>query len=212
MGCSGGYEMRSLDAKDDFQTPPTGPPTVRPQKPRRRCTRKWCFWNVCCPAAVGAVFAVALLVAAVVFIPWFLVDIWPDMVLEESMKATTCFVTNHTVIDTKWVNANTRLLYMPGLDVVVSAGPRTAVATARIERADSWMSAEVMGDYFSRYPIGATSACYANDDRVAMQPGVDGIGRRLGGCIAITVTGFVSVLLLALFAAPLLYCIRIVMY
>lgn len=212
MGCSGGYEMRSLDAKDDFQTPPTGPPTVRPQKPRRRCTRKWCFWNVCCPAAVGAVFAVALLVAAVVFIPWFLVDIWPDMVLEESMKATTCLVTNHTVIDTKWVNANTRLLYMPGLDVVVSAGPRTAVATARIERADSWMSAEVMGDYFSRYPIGATSACYANDDRVAMQPGVDGIGRRLGGCIAITVTGFVSVLLLALFAAPLLYCIRIVMY
>nr|UMO78249.1 hypothetical protein [Pandoravirus belohorizontensis] len=205
--------MKSLDARDDFQTPPTRPPTARPRKPRRRCTRKRCFWNVCCPAAVGAVFAVALLAAAIVFVPWFLVDIWPDMVLEESMETTTCLVTNHTVIDTKWIDANTRLLYMPGLAVVVSAGPRTAVATARVERADSWMSAEVMADYFARYPINATSPCYANDERVAMQPGVDSIGTRLGGCIAITVTTFVSALLLTPFVVvPLLCCIRIVMY
>lgn len=212
MGYGGDCEMKSLDGSDNLQVPSTGPATARRQRPRCRCTRERCFWNICCPGGVVAVFALSLLVAAIVFVPWFLVDIRPDMVLEESMEATMCLITNHTVIDTKPVDGNTRLLYMPGLAVVVSLDLRTAVATARVERSDSWMSAEVMGDYFARHPINATSACYTDGQRVAMQPGVDGIGNALGVCISLTVVAFFTALVVFGIAAGLLLpCIHFVM-
>ncbi|AGO85567.1 hypothetical protein psal_cds_1241 [Pandoravirus salinus] len=198
MDHEGDYEMKSLDGTDDFQVPSDGPTTTPPQRSscRWRCTRQRCLINVCCALGVAAVVALSLLTAAVVFVPWFVVDIRPDMRLEESMQATTCLVTNHTVIDTKSTDGNTRLLYMPGLVVIVSLDTREAVATARVHRSDSWMSADVMGDYFARHPVNATSACYTDGERVAMQPGVDNIGGRLGLCISMEVLAFFAGLVL----------------
>lgn len=210
MDRKGDCEMESLDGPDNFQVPPARPTAARPQKSRCRCrcTRQRCLSHVCCVAGVAAVLALSLSVAVVVFVPWFLVDIRPDMLLEESMQATACLVTNHTIIDTKSTDGNTRLLYMPGLAVVVSLGTRTAVATARVERSDSWMSADVMGDYFRRHPVNATSACYTDGERVAMQPGVDGIGRNLALCISMTVLAFFTTLALSPFAVCCLcFCV-----
>ncbi|QBZ81688.1 hypothetical protein pclt_cds_1105 [Pandoravirus celtis] len=212
MVCEGDCEMESLDGSDNFQVLSTRPATPCRQRRRCRCTRAWCFWNVCCPAGVVAVFALSLLVAAIVFVPWFMVGIRPDILLEESMEPTTCWITNHTVIDTRPVDGNTRLLYMPGLGVVVSLDLRAAVATARVERSDSWMSAEVMGDYFARHPVNATLPCYTNGERVAMRPGVDGIGKALGGCISITIIAFFTALLMfGVAASVLLTCVHLAM-
>ncbi|AGO82432.1 hypothetical protein pdul_cds_392 [Pandoravirus dulcis] len=201
MGHGGEYEMKSLDGSDPFQVPPTGPAATRPHRCQGCCTRN----DVCCAVGVVSVFALSLLVAAIVFVPWFLVDIQPDIALEESMKPTTCLVTNHTVIDTNAVDGNTRLLYMPGLAVVVPIDPHKAVATARVERSKSWMSADVMTNYFAKHPINATSPCYTDGRQVAMEPGVDDIGRRLAFCISMTVVAFFSSLALSPFAVALVF-------
>ncbi|BCU03661.1 hypothetical protein [Pandoravirus japonicus] len=200
MGHGGEYEMKSLDGSDPFQVPPTRPAAARPRRRQGYCTRG----DVCCLIGAAAVLSISLLVAVIVFVPWFLVDIRPDMALEESMKPTTRLITNHTVIDTKAVDGNTCLLYMPGLVVIVPVEPHTAVATARVERSKSWMSVDVMANYFAAHPINATSPCYTNGRQVAMEPGVDDIGRRLAFCISMTLLAFFSSLALSPFVVALL--------
>lgn len=192
--------MKSLDGGDPFQVPPTRPTAARPRRCQGCCTRD----GVRCLIGAAAVVSVSLLVAVVVFVPWFLVDIRPDMALEESMQLTACLITNHTVIDTKAVDGNTRLLYMPGLVVVVPVDPHAAVATSRVERSKSWMSADVMRNYFATHPINATSPCYTNGQQVAMEPGVDDIGRRLAFCISMTLVAFFGSLALCPFVVVLL--------
>nr|UMO80307.1 hypothetical protein [Pandoravirus aubagnensis] len=146
---------------------------------------------------LGLAVLVPLAVASMVFLPWFFIGVWPDMALEHSLHATTCTVLNHTVVDTKPVEGNMRLLYMPGIVVRVAARSRTALATSHIKASDSWMSREVMDDYRARRPMGATVSCYANDDGgVAMYSGVSNI--RLAPCIAITCVVFALALFVSL--------------
>lgn len=170
----------------------------------RSTTRSWPYamrMGACKPIALwtcylGLAVLVPLAVASMVFLPWFFIGIWPDMALEYSLHETTCIVLNHTVIDTKPVDGNMRLLYMPGIAVRVAAWSRTALATSHIKASDSWMSREVMDDYRARRPVGATVSCYANDDGgVAMYSGVSNI--RLGPCIAVTSVVFAFALFVA---------------
>ncbi|AGO85561.2 hypothetical protein psal_cds_1237 [Pandoravirus salinus] len=212
----GEYEMASLDATDSASVPLGGPahgprPARRVRHRRRACA---CLVaHACCMCWTTIVLVLPLLAAAAVFLPWFLVDIQPRIALEESMRETTCLITNHTIIDTKPVDGNMRLVYMPGLVVTLSVAPHKAVATARAERSASWMSAEVTADYFARHPVNTTTACYTDGERVALRPGVDGIGNSLASCIAITASTFFGTLALCLVvtALPWRACIRALM-
>nr|UDO47019.1 hypothetical protein [Pandoravirus massiliensis] len=186
------YEMTALGDDDDDQKTvcddEDDPFVVPPQTPRgpfRIAYADTCVSPSRWALYLGLVVVVPLVVASIVFLPWFFIGIWPDMALERSLHATTCVVLNHTVIDTRPVDGNMRLLYMPGVVVRVAAWSRTALATSHIKPGDSWMSREVMDDYWIRRPINATVACYVrSDDDVAMYPGVSGI--RLGPCVAVT--------------------------
>ncbi|WBR14957.1 hypothetical protein pkur_cds_783 [Pandoravirus kuranda] len=204
--------MRRADAEDREMDTLSGGPTMEacdgegdddPFVVPHAIPRTWPFdgWvNACAPTArwalyLGLVVLVPLVVASVVFLPWFFVGIWPDVALEYRLHATTCVVLNHTVIDTKPVEGNMRLLYMPGIRVHVAAWSRAALATSHIKASDSWMSREVMDDYLARRPIGASVTCYVTDDdgRVAMYSTVS--NNRLAPCIAVTAAVFVLVLI-----------------
>lgn len=204
---SDGHEMDTLNGDSTMEACDDGcggdddhDPFVVP----RGTTRSWpCAMRVgACKSIglwacyVGLAVLVPLAVASTVFLPWFFIGVWPDMALEHSLHATTCAVLNHTVIDTKPVDGNMRLLYMPGIVVRVAAWSRTALATSHIKASDSWMSREVMDDYWARRPVGATVSCYANDDGgVAMYSGVS--NTRLGPCVAVTSVVFAFALVVA---------------
>lgn len=191
----GGPTMAPHDQGDDDD--PFVVPRMAPHAWSRGTRADMCASGGVWALYLGIALFVPLAAATVVFLPWFFIGLWPDIALEHSLHATTCNVLNHTVIDTKPVDGNMRLLYMPGVRVCVAAWSRTALATSHIKASDSWMSREVMDDYRARRPPGATVTCYADDrDGVAMYPDVVGI--KLAPCVAITCVVFALVLFVTL--------------
>lgn len=155
-------------------------------------------------ARCAAFFACALCLSAAitlsVFLPWFLIEVEPGLALEARTRATDCLVVGHTVLDTRVVQGNTLLLYQAALNVTFTMSSNGAAvrvaATSRFAMDDSWMSASVRDAFWANYPINATATCFYDGDhptqRVAMAPGIDGLGSALAVCVFVSFLALVA--------------------
>ncbi|AVK76366.1 hypothetical protein pneo_cds_759 [Pandoravirus neocaledonia] len=163
-------------------------PDTQPERPPPRVAG-------CLLASVvlSCLLALPVILGLCVFVPWFVVGIQPDMAIEARMVRAECLITGHTYVATGVSKDGQAFACIPGLGVVfgvVSESTVTAtaaVATLRIDREASWMSADVARHYLDAHPINSTSACYYDADRprdrVAMVNGIDGLGTSLAWAI-----------------------------
>lgn len=72
-----------------------------------------------------------------------------------------------------------------------------AVAMPSLDRGRSWMSAQVMDDYFGRHPINSTTRChYDGADPahcVVLVPTIENLGQRLVVCMTTTLGAYILV-------------------
>ncbi|AGO82057.1 hypothetical protein pdul_cds_137 [Pandoravirus dulcis] len=148
---------------------------------RRRAIECWPCWTA----------APALVVALVVFVPWYAWRLAPGYALLDRARPASCLVQAHNasvvlshhgaggdpngaglVVPRLWVR------FRPG-----SVGPVETWARPYLLDADSRMDADGAAAFFARFPLGIGAPCYydpeAPAERVAMRDDSPSLGRGL---------------------------------
>ncbi|AGO83540.1 hypothetical protein psal_cds_104 [Pandoravirus salinus] len=147
----------------------------------RRAMRWWPCWTV----------APALVVAMVVFAPWYAWRLAPGYAILDRVERASCLVLAHnasvTLCDSASAEHDGAAVAAPRLRVrfqmAGGAGTIETWAQAYLADTDSCMDADGAAAFFVRFPIGASAPCYydpdAPADRVAMHDDLPSLGRDL---------------------------------
>nr|UMO79094.1 hypothetical protein [Pandoravirus belohorizontensis] len=148
---------------------------------RRRAIECWPCWTV----------APALVVALVVFVPWYAWRLAPGYALLNRARPASCFVQAHNVsvallrrgagedpAGAGLVAPRLWVRFCPG-----GADPTEAWARPYLIDADSYMDTDGAAAFFARFPLGISAPCYydpeAPAERVAMRDDSPSLGRIL---------------------------------